>query len=72
MQIETGGGTILTLAKADAQGLKIPCNKTGKMSVWQVGAETDITNIKNSTIQGKQVIYQQNLYNMEVITVPST
>ena len=72
VQIETTGGTILTLAKADAQGLKIPCNKTGKMSVWQVGAETDITAIKNSTIQGKQVIYQQDLTSMQVVEAPST
>lgn len=73
VQVETTGGTILSLAVADAQGLKIPCNKTGKMSVWQVGSgSVDITNVTGTDIQDKQVIYQVNLATLNEVAAPGT
>lgn len=73
VQVETTGGTILSLAVADAQGLKIPCNKTGKMSVWQIGSgSVNITNVTGTDIQDKQVIYQVNLATLAEVAAPGT
>lgn len=71
VQVETSNGTLLSIVKAGSEGLKIACNKVGKMSVWQIGAQDDITAITQASLQNKQVIYQENFATMAVYVVPT-
>ena len=66
VQIKTTGGTILTIMQADASGLMIPCNKTGELSVWQIGSTmTGYPKLTPENLQGKQVVYQADLAAMK-------
>lgn len=57
-----GSNTVLTIVKAGANGLVIPCNKSGVLSVWQLGpTEPDITALTSADLQNKQVITGYNI-----------
>lgn len=64
----TKGLALVTVLKAGENGLAIPCNKAGYLSVWQYGTEPALDNIEISKIQNKQVVYQANLAQLSAYT----